>query len=83
MVPLRAAALSPWPLRRGYDLSGDLRIDQDPAAATSLKFIDILLFGVLAVAALVYRYRPETHKSLMLFANIKLMSAPLAHPVTI
>jgi hypothetical protein len=38
-----------------------------------------LLFGVLAVAALVYRYQPETHKSLMLFANIKLMSAPLAH----
>ena len=78
MVPL-GWATTVGMVRRGYDLSGDLRIDKDPASAASFQFVDILLFGLLAVAALVYRYRPETHKSLMLFANIKLMSAPLAH----
>lgn len=78
MVPLGYATTVAM-VRRGYDLSGDLRIDQDPASAASFQFIDIFLFGLLAVAALVYRYRPEAHKSLMLFANIKLMSAPLAH----
>jgi FtsH-binding integral membrane protein len=66
-------------VRRGFDLSGDLRIDQDPAAGATFPFTDILMFGTLAVAALAYRHRPDVHKSLMLFANIVLMGAPLAH----
>lgn len=78
MVPLGYAATVAM-VRRGFDLSGDLRIDQDPASAATFPFTDILLFSLLAVAALAYRRRPEIHKSLMLFANIVLMGAPLAH----
>jgi FtsH-binding integral membrane protein len=66
-------------VRRGFDLSGDLRIDQDPASGATFPFTDIFLFGMLVVAALAYRHRPDTHKSLMLFANIVLMGAPLTH----
>jgi hypothetical protein len=66
-------------VRRGFDLSGDLRIDQDPAAGAIFPLTDIFMFGILAVAALAYRHRPDIHKSLMLFANIVLMGAPLAH----
>jgi hypothetical protein len=36
-------------------------------------------FTILAVAAIGYRRRPNVHKRLMLFANIVLMTAPLAH----
>jgi FtsH-binding integral membrane protein len=66
-------------VRRGFDLSGDLRIEQDPAAGATFPLTDILMFGTLAASALAYRHRPEIHKSLMLFANIVLMGAPLAH----
>jgi hypothetical protein len=66
-------------VRRGFDLSGDLRIDQDPASGATFPFTDICMFSLLAVAALAYRRRPEIHKTLMLFANIVLMGAPLAH----
>jgi len=66
-------------VRRGYDLSGDLRIDHDPAYGAVFPLANLLIFSELAIAALVYRRRPEIHKRLMLFANIELMPAPLAH----
>lgn len=39
----------------------------------------LLAFTILAVAAIGYRRRPEVHKRLMLFANITLMQASIAH----
>lgn len=66
-------------VRRGFDLSGDLRIDHDPLYESIFPFGDLLMFTVLATAAIAYRRRPEIHKRLMLFANISLMGAPLAH----
>ena len=66
-------------VRRGYDLSGDLHVHNDPAYDAVFPFANLLIFTVLVVAALVYRRRPELHKRLMLFANIELMPAPLAH----
>jgi hypothetical protein len=65
-------------VRRGFDLSGDLRIDHDPPYETVFALRNLLIFSVLVIAALAYRHRPEIHKRLMLFANIELMPAPLA-----
>jgi hypothetical protein len=65
--------------RRAFDLSGDLRIDHDPLYESIFPFSNLLIFSVLVVAAVAYRSRPEIHKRLMLFANIELMPAPLAH----
>lgn len=78
MLPL-AYATSISMVRRGFDLSGDLRIDHDPLYEFIFPFGDLLAFMVLVVAAIAYRRRPEIHKRLMLFANIALMGAPLAH----
>jgi hypothetical protein len=64
---------------RGYDLSGDLRIDRDPQYGAVFPLCNLLIFSALTIAALAYRRRPEIHKRLMLFANIELMPAPLAH----
>jgi hypothetical protein len=66
-------------VRRGFDLSGDLKIDHDPAFEVIFPLGDILLFAVLFIAAVAYRGRPDMHKRLILFANIALMPAPLAH----
>jgi hypothetical protein len=78
MIPL-AYSTTIAMVRRGYDLSGDLRIDRDPPYATVFPLCNLLIFSTLAIAALAYRRRPEIHKRLMLFANIELMPAPLAH----
>jgi hypothetical protein len=78
MIPL-AYAITIAMVRRGYDLSGDLRIDRDPPYATVFPLCNLLIFSALAISALAYRRRPEIHKRLMLFANIELMPAPLAH----
>lgn len=78
MIPLAFATTAAM-VRRGFDLSGDLHIDHDPLYESIFPFGDLLTFSALAIAALVYRRRPEIHKRLMLFANIALMGAPLAH----
>ena len=78
MIPL-AYATTIEMIRRGFDLSGDLRIDHDARPESIFAFNDLLVFGVLAIAALACRRKPEIHKRLMLFANIVLMPAPLAH----
>jgi hypothetical protein len=65
--------------RRGFDSSGDLRIDHDPLYECVFPFSNLLIFSLLAIAARSYRRRPEIHKRLMLFANSELMPAPLAH----
>ena len=66
-------------VRRGFDLSGDLKAASDPAYLVVFPLGDLLMFAVLLTGALAYRRRPEMHKRLMLFANIALMPAPLAH----
>ena len=68
-------------VRRGYDLSGDLSIgiNNELAVETVFPLANLFIFTALAIAALAYRRRPEIHKRLMLFANIELMPAPLAH----
>jgi hypothetical protein len=78
MVPLAYTTTAAM-VRRSFDLSGDLRIDHDPLYESIFPFGDITVFAVLIIAALAYRRRPEIHKRLMLFANIVLMPAPLAH----
>lgn len=78
MIPL-AYATTIEMIRRGFDLSGDLMIEHDARPESIFAFNDMLVFGVLAIAALAYRRRAGIHKRLMLFANIVLMPAPLAH----
>ena len=78
MIPLGYATTVEM-IRRGFDLSGDLRIEHDARPESIFAFNDLLVFGVLAIAALAYRRQADIHKRLMLFANIVLMPAPLAH----
>jgi hypothetical protein len=78
MIPL-AYTTTVAMARRAFDLSGDLRIDHDPLYESIFPFSNLLIFSLLVVAALAYRRRPEIHKRLMLFANVELMPAPLAH----
>jgi hypothetical protein len=74
-------------VRRGFDLSGDQHVDAHPDGLTSVdapsgsvfNFAALLVLSILAVAAIGYRHRPAVHKRLMLFANISLMVAPIAH----
>lgn len=83
IIPLSFATTTAM-VRRGFDLSGDLIAvpNLDNAAATSLfNFAVLFTFSVLAVAAILYRRRPEIHKRLMLFANLALMHSALAHLV--
>jgi hypothetical protein len=66
--------------RRGFDLSGDLNVANDPLAFLVFPLGDLLSFTVLVGAALWYRRRPAVHKRLMLLATAgSLMGAPLAH----
>src|ERR1039458_2419870 len=87
MIPLGYTATAAM-VRRGFDLSGDQKIDPHPPAgsvsldgyfASVFNYCDLLMFGVLAIAAICYRRQPEIHKRLMLFANIALMGAPIVH----
>lgn len=66
-------------VRRGFDLSGDLRVEHDPAYEVIFPLGDLFMFAVLVTTAIAFRRRPDIHKRLMLFANIALMPAPLAH----
>jgi hypothetical protein len=53
----------------------------DPAGAIAFLPIplgDMLVFGVLVTAAIVYRRRPETHKRLMLLATLAMIDAAIA-----
>jgi hypothetical protein len=66
--------------RRGFDLSGDLRIENDPLELLVFQLGDLVTFGVLVSAALALRRRPEAHKRLMTLATLGgLMAAPLTH----
>jgi hypothetical protein len=87
MIPLGFVATAAM-VRRGFDLSGDQKIDSHPPAgavsldgyfASVFNYGDLLMFAILAIAAICYRRRPEIHKRLMLFANIALMAAPIVH----
>jgi len=86
MIPLGFTATTAM-VRRGFDLSGDQRVDPHPNGETSVdgstasagNFIALLAFFILASAAILYRHRPAVHKRLMLFANITLMLAPITH----
>jgi len=78
MIPLGYATCIEM-VRHGFDLSGDLHADRDPAAVALFPLGDILIFSVLLAAGITLRRRAEVHKTLMLFANIALIPAPLAH----
>jgi len=75
--------------RRGFDLSGDQHVDLHPQVGQSLtldaltalvfNFCYLSAFAALTIAAICYRQRPAIHKRLMLFANIELIGAPMAH----
>ncbi|HEV2133510.1 MAG TPA: hypothetical protein VGR47_04550 [Terracidiphilus sp.] len=72
--------------RRGFDLSGDLKILPqptpgfiDPIAGMLFPLTDLTMFAVLGAAALAFRRRREIHRRLMLFASIILVPAPLQH----
>jgi hypothetical protein len=86
MIPLGFITTTAM-VRRGFDLSGDQHVDPRPDGVTSSdafaaclgNLSALLAFIILAVAALVYRRRPDVHKRLMLFANISLMTAPIVH----
>jgi hypothetical protein len=85
MIPLGYAA-SLTVVKRGFDLSGDLKVDTrplpgfvDPERALVFPLIDLPMFAGLATAAILYRRRAAIHKRLMLFANIVVSIAPLAH----
>lgn len=78
MVPLGYATCISM-VRRGFDLSGDLKAEQDPAYEVIFPLGDLFMFAVLVTFAIARRDRPDMHKRLMLFANIALMPAPLAH----
>ena len=66
--------------RRGFDLSGDLKIEADPLLALVNPLGDLITFGTLVAAGFWYRHRSDIHKRLMLLATIGgLMPAPLAH----
>ena len=69
-------------LQRGYDLSGDQSRpgeSLDLVSASVFNFAYWLTFSILAACAIGFRRRPAIHKRLMLFANIQLMGAPIAH----
>jgi hypothetical protein len=85
MVPLGYAATVVM-VERGFDLSGDQKISPNPPAgsldalgASIFNFGYLLTFTILALGAICFRRRPAIHKRLMLFANIELMGAPIAH----
>lgn len=85
MIPLGFAATIEMG-RRGFDLSGDLKVLPhaspgfvDPIAGLLFPLTDMAMFALLAGAALCFVRQCEIHKRLMLFANIMLMPAPLAH----
>ena len=80
MIPLGYAATVTM-VRRGFDLSGDQKIAArlDPLGASIFNFGYLLTFAILAAGAICFRRHPAIHKRLMLFANIELMGAPIAH----
>ena len=56
------------------------RSDDDPLAELVHPFGDLLSFGVLVSAAMLWRHRPQAHKRLMVLATAgSMMAAPLAH----
>jgi hypothetical protein len=66
--------------RRGFDLSGDLKIQADPLLALVNPLGDLVTFGILVAAGYWFRHRSDIHKRLMLLATVGgLMPAPLAH----
>jgi FtsH-binding integral membrane protein len=50
----------------------------DPRKFFAIPIGDIIVFGVLVIAAVVERRKPETHKRLMLLATISLLTAAVA-----
>lgn len=67
-------------VRRGFDLSGDLNAQADPAFQLVFALGDLLTFALLTTAAVLYRRRSDLHKRLMLLGTIGgMMPASLAH----
>lgn len=68
--------------RRGFDLSGDLRLEADPLGLLVFPLGDLASFALLVGLGLWYRRVPEHHKRFMLMATTgSMMGAPIAHLV--
>lgn len=82
MIPLAYTSTIAM-VRQGYDLSGISASgsNNELAHQTVFPLANLLIFSTLAIAAVAFRRRPEIHRRLMLFANIELMPAPLAHMI--
>jgi len=66
--------------RRGFDLSGELHIENDPHGLLVFQLGDLLSFSILVTAAVVYRRRPDVHKRFMVLAVVgSLLAAPITH----
>jgi hypothetical protein len=66
--------------RRGFDLTRTLNTQADPVGSLLIRLGWFLEFGVLILAALWYRRRPDVHKRLVLLATVgPLAVAPIAH----
>jgi hypothetical protein len=50
----------------------------DPLAFMAIPFFDMLVFATLVIPALLWRHKKETHKRLMLFAYISIITAAIA-----
>jgi hypothetical protein len=67
-------------VRRGFDLSGDLNAQADPALQVVFALGDLVTFTVLTTAGVIYRRRSDVHKRLMLLGTIGgMMPASFAH----
>jgi hypothetical protein len=72
--------------RRGHDLSGDViralsRTGSRPFDSAGLVFPlgELLAFGAVFTAGLLYRRRPQIHKRLMTLAMVPILTEPILH----
>src|SRR5262245_3477856 len=66
--------------RRGFDLTRTLNAQADPVGSLLIRLGWFVEFGILVLAALWWRRRPDVHKRLLLLATVgPLAVAPIAH----
>jgi hypothetical protein len=67
-------------VRRGFDFSGDLNRETDPAGIAAFSLGDLLSFGILVAAGIRFRRKPDWHPRFMILAMLGgLMPAAIAH----
>ena len=68
-------------VRRGFDVSGDLERLGPVILQTSFQLWGLAVFGVLVLAAVLNRRRPDVHKRLMWMTIPPLLGAPVVHAI--